>query len=149
MIYFDNNKTPFGFEIDNYIASVDDNIWDEYAGTTFWDIVDGVFVPDSISLNSNKFYGNFISLSIGNYRKKPKGYSSAVESFNTMDSFVSKIGKLPANTIIVYPTPDFSNSGQCTEEWLEQNKIQVEELTKEQFDSLYVEFITKWNSEEH
>ena len=43
MIYFDNNKEAFAFEIPEYICTVEDNVWAEYAGTDKWDIIDGVF----------------------------------------------------------------------------------------------------------
>lgn len=43
MIYFDNNKNAYGYEIDNYICSIPDNEWAIYAGTDKWDIIDGVF----------------------------------------------------------------------------------------------------------
>ena len=43
MIYFDNNKQAYAFEIPNYICTVSDEVWTEYAGTDKWDIIDGVF----------------------------------------------------------------------------------------------------------
>lgn len=43
MIYFNEDKEAFGFEIDNYIATIDDETWSNYAGTDKWDIIDGVF----------------------------------------------------------------------------------------------------------
>lgn len=43
MIYFNEDKEAFGFEIDNYIAVIDDETWSNYAGTDKWDIIDGVF----------------------------------------------------------------------------------------------------------
>lgn len=43
MIYFDSNKQAYAFEIPNYICTVEDNVWAEYAGTDKWDIIDGVF----------------------------------------------------------------------------------------------------------
>ena len=43
MIYFDTDKQAYGFEIQNYIATVEDDIWAQYAGTDKWDIIDGVF----------------------------------------------------------------------------------------------------------
>jgi hypothetical protein len=43
MIYFNNNKQAYAYEIPNYIATVEDNIWEEYASTDKWDIIDGVF----------------------------------------------------------------------------------------------------------
>ena len=43
MIYFDNDKNAFAFEIKNSIASVSEDVWIEYAGTDKWDIIDGTF----------------------------------------------------------------------------------------------------------
>ena len=47
MIYFDKNKQAFGYEIENYIAIVDDETWGKYASTDKWDIKDGEFVDIS------------------------------------------------------------------------------------------------------
>ena len=44
MIYFDNKKQAYAFEIPNYICVIDDSVWVKYAGTDKWDIVDGVFI---------------------------------------------------------------------------------------------------------
>lgn len=44
MIYFDENKKAYAFEISNYIATVNDAIWALYAATDKWDIIDGEFV---------------------------------------------------------------------------------------------------------
>lgn len=43
MIYFDKKKNAYGFEIDGYICVIDDTLWEKYAGTDKWDIIDGVF----------------------------------------------------------------------------------------------------------
>lgn len=43
MIYFNNKKQAYAYEIPKYIATVEDNVWAEYAGTDKWDIIDGVF----------------------------------------------------------------------------------------------------------
>lgn len=43
MIYFNKDKQAYGYEIPEYICTVDDNIWAEYASTDKWDIIDGVF----------------------------------------------------------------------------------------------------------
>lgn len=43
MIYFDKDKQAFAYEIPEYICTVEDNVWAEYAGTDKWDIIDGVF----------------------------------------------------------------------------------------------------------
>lgn len=47
MIYFDNNKQAYSFEIENPIATIDDATWSNYAGTDKWDIVNGVFTDIS------------------------------------------------------------------------------------------------------
>ena len=43
MIYFDNNKNAYGYEIENPICVIEDFLWVEYAGTDKWDIIDGIF----------------------------------------------------------------------------------------------------------
>lgn len=43
MIYFDNKKQAYAFEIPEYICAIEDNVWAEYAGTDKWDIINGVF----------------------------------------------------------------------------------------------------------
>ena len=43
MIYFDKNKQAYGSEIPEYIATIDEETWQQYAGTDKWDIVDGKF----------------------------------------------------------------------------------------------------------
>lgn len=43
MIYFDNNKQAYAYEIPNYITTLEDNVWAVYAGTDKWDIIEGVF----------------------------------------------------------------------------------------------------------
>lgn len=43
MIYFDKDKQAYGYEILEPICTIEDNIWEEYAGTDKWDIIDGIF----------------------------------------------------------------------------------------------------------
>lgn len=85
----------------------------------------------------------------GYYRKVPKGYSSAVESFNTAFNAVTVLQKLPAGMLIFYQEPDFSDPEQCTEEWLVEHQIKNEEMTVQQFGQLYMIFTTAWNTQEH
>lgn len=47
MIYFNNKKQAYGFEIANPIAVIDDETWSKYAGTDKWDIIDGEFIDIS------------------------------------------------------------------------------------------------------
>lgn len=85
----------------------------------------------------------------GWYRKKPKGYASAVESLNTCFNAVLALNKLPADTLIFYTQPDYSKADECTEEWLIAHQFKNEEMTKEQFMQFYSVFMTAWNATEH
>ena len=85
----------------------------------------------------------------GWYRKTPKGYASAVESLNTCFNAVLALNKLPADTLIFYTQPDYSNVEECTEEWLIAHQFKNEEMTKEQFMQFYSVFMTVWNTAEH
>ena len=51
--------------------------------------------------------------------------------------------------IIFYQQPDFTKPEECTEEWLIEHQIVQTAMTKAAFMSLYVAFITAWNTEEH
>lgn len=86
---------------------------------------------------------------VGYYRKKPKGYQSAIESINTAFNLCNKMGGLPANTLIFYQEPDFNIPAQCTEEWLVNHQIKLPAMTADQFNELFIAFVTAWNSEEH
>ncbi len=95
------------------------------------------------------FKVNLGELGNGYYRKKPKGYQSAVESINTAQIICSKMNGLPAGILIFYKQPNFNKPEQCTEEWLEAHQIVLPALAVEQFDELYINFITSWNKQEH
>ena len=85
----------------------------------------------------------------GWYKKQPKGYSSAIESLNTIFNAVATIGFLPANYIAFYTKPDFAKKEQCTEEWLISNSFMNTEMTSEQFGLFYKVAVTLWNTQEH
>lgn len=95
------------------------------------------------------FKVNLGELGSGYYRKKPKGYQSAIESINTAQIICSKMNGLPAGVLIFYKQPTFSKPEQCTEEWLVAHQIVIPALTVEQFDELYLSFIQSWNKQEH
>lgn len=101
-----------------------------------------------------RFLQDFFKVSLGEfgtgyYRKKPKGYQSAVESINTAQIICSKMNGLPAGILVFYKQPNFNKAQQCTEEWLEAHQIVLPAMSVEQFDSLYINFITAWNKQEH
>lgn len=114
-----------------------------------------VAVPEETSAERKaKFLEDFFKVNLGElgnayYRKKPKGYQSAIESINTAQIICSKLNGLPEGILIFYKQPTFSKPEQCTEEWLEAHQIVLPALTVEQFDELYINFITSWNKKEH
>lgn len=119
-------------------------------------VEDGVLVlnPDFDNEETQKREANFKAQffeiqNYGWYRKIPKGYSSAVESLNTAFNVVSIMGKLPADMLIFYATPDFSDPEQCTEEWLVEHQVKNQEMTEQEFGQFYVLFMTAWNTQEH
>lgn len=83
------------------------------------------------------------------YRRKPKGYSSAVESFLAALSVVTATGFLGAGILKVYPVPDFNDPEQVTEEWLVENQIALPQMTAQEFGALYNRFLQAWNTLEH
>lgn len=156
MIYFNEDKQAFAFEIPDYIAVTDDTTWAMYAGTDKWDIVDGEFVditdtPEYQEEQTEKrrtdFYDNFLATSLGNYRLKPKGYANAQQSIDTVNNIVMAFGGLTeqvAQMVIFYRTPDFTKEEECTEDWLVAHQYNPEPMTREQWLQYYVEFTQKY-----
>lgn len=98
------------------------------------------------------FFDEFIKISAGCYRKKPKGYSSAVEAFNTVKTAVDIMGEFDeqlSQLLIFYTQPDFTKEEQCTEEWLIANQIKLSPMTKDEFNKLYIEFQIAWSTQEY
>lgn len=85
----------------------------------------------------------------GWYRKQPKGYQSAVESMNVLFNIANVSDGIQAGLIIFYQKPDFTKPEECTEEWLIAHQIVQPAMTNEAFMTLYVAFMTAWNTEEH
>lgn len=96
------------------------------------------------------FESDFFEIpNIGWYRKVPRGYSSAIESLNTAFNAVEILNSLPADYLIFYTKPDFTQDEQCTEEWLIANQFKNKAMTKEEFMQFYANFVTAWNNLEH
>jgi hypothetical protein len=47
MIYFDNGKNAFAYEIENPIATISEEVWTEFCSTDKWDIINGTFTDIS------------------------------------------------------------------------------------------------------
>lgn len=85
----------------------------------------------------------------GYYRKKPKGYQSAIESINTAYNIAKEEGGLPADILIFYPKPNFKKAEQCTEEWLIEHQIKMPAMDFATFYPIYKELVNTWNEENH
>lgn len=129
-----------------------------YLGDTEVDGVEKTIILETPDLTSAErkalFLEDFFKVNLGElgnayYRKKPKGYASAVESILTAQIICAKLNGLPEGILIFYKQPTFSKPEQCTEEWLESHQIVLPALTVEQFDELFINFITSWNKKEH
>ena len=164
MIYFDSNKQAYAFEIPEYICTVKDNVWAEYAGTDKWDIIDGVFtdITNTSEYKEKKteereadFKSKFFYINgFGWYRKQPKGYQSAIESLNTaFNRFVlmqqAGLEEFPAGVFIFYSAPDFTKPEECTEDWLINHQYRNQAMTVLEFGNFYATFTDAWNTEEH
>lgn len=112
-------------------------------------------VPEETSAERKaEFLKDFFKVNLGElgnayYRKKPKGYASAVESIIAAQIICNMSNGLPEGILKFYKQPTFSKPEQCTEEWLEAHQIVLPALTVEQFNELFINFITSWNKKEH
>lgn len=85
----------------------------------------------------------------GYFRKTPKGYSGLVEAMNTTFNMVLSLGYLPEGILQFYNMPDFTIQEQCSEEWLVANAFKNQQMTKEEFITMYSDCMTAWNQQEH
>jgi hypothetical protein len=98
----------------------------------------------------NDFLNSFFKVEgYGYYRRRPKGYQSAIESINTAYNMCKENNGLPAGVLIFYQEPDFNKPEQCTEEWLTTHQIVLPAMNVQTFVELYNLFITTWNRQEH
>ena len=163
-IYFNENKEAFAFEIENPICVITSDVWEQYAGTSKWDIIDGEFTDisdtpeyqqEQADAREADFKSKFFYIEgHGWYRRQPKGYSSAIESLNTaFNSFTVMrqmgVEEFPANVFIFYQAPDFTKPEECTEEWIIAHQTKNEAMTALEFGNFYTTFTNTWNEEEH
>ena len=123
-----------------------------------YQVVNGELVlnPDydqqQAALREAAFKSEFFQITnFGWYRKKPKGYTSALESLTVAYNMVTSgvIQELPAGTFIFYEEPDFTKPEECTEEWLVEHQILSQAMNAQQFLQLYAAFVVAWNTEMH
>ena len=108
------------------------------------------YEQEQADIREANFKATFFNIDgYGWYRRRPKGYISAVESMNVAYNIANERDGIQAGLIIFYQQPDFTKEEECTEEWLVEHQIIQGAITKAEFMALYVAFITAWNREEH
>lgn len=113
-------------------------------------IIDPDYDEKQAEIREQNFKSKFFNIEgYGWYRKQPKGYQSAIESMNVLFNIANVTDGIQAGLIIFYQEPDFTKEEECTEEWLVEHQIIQPAMTKQAFMSLYVAFMTAWNTEEH
>ena len=152
--YYDlktNTDNNFGDEIDqSYMVEIpnDGKPYGLIDGKVV-DILETQDYKNKIATEKEKeFFNNFIEISIGCLRKSPKGYSSIVEAMNSALNVIYINQSLPAGALTIYPKPDFKTVDDV-EKYLEENSYKNKAMTSKEFGALYVEFMNKWNSQEH
>ena len=150
----DNNVINYKVEkafYNEFSANPDKYIWDGLQV-----VVNPNYEQEQAKARQVNFEANFFEIPTiegifkgGWFRKQPKGYQSAVESINTCFNAVTVMGLLPAEYLIFYTKPDFTDEAQCSEEWLVANQFKNETMTAQEFGQFYVAFMTGWNTQEH
>ena len=113
-------------------------------------VINPDYEPEASAEREADFKSKFFNIEgFGWYRKQPKGYQSAVESMNVLFNIANVTDGIQTGLIIFYQQPDFTKPEECTEEWLVEHQIVQPAMTKQAFMSLYVAFMTAWNTEEH
>lgn len=137
------NEDIIDFEVDKVLY----NDFCENPNKYLWDgekiVLNENYEAEQAEERKNKFYQEFISTSLGNYRLEPKGYANAQQSIDLVDRFVSKFGALTeqlTDMMLFYKTPDFTKPEQCTEKWLVNNQYNPDTMTIEEWEKFYFEF---------
>ena len=152
---YQNNKIKYYVEqpLNSSIYNVDrwEETYEEYVldGDEYV-IKDEAWEEEQAKKRKQAFLKDFFKVGdYGYYRRQPKGYQSAVESMNVLFNIANVSKGLQGGLIIFYEEPDFTDPKQCTEEWLVAHQIIMEAMSLQDFLSLYVDFMTAWNTEEH
>jgi hypothetical protein len=125
---------------DNNIVVIEDNVL----------ALNPNYEEEQAQKRQKAFYDDFIEIEdFGCLRKKPKGYTSIVEAFNTIFNLVNVMGSLPRDLITIYTKPDFTNKEQCTEIWLVQNSFMNTAMSIAEFNILYSKLLENYNLQEH
>lgn len=118
-IYFNEDKEAFASEIENPICVITSDVWEQYAGTNQWDIIDGVFtdITDTPQYQEERaaereaqFKKEFFNTSLGWIRRSVTMKDGSKKDFLGELLMPIKAGLELGQevTIIVYRQPDFS-----------------------------------------
>ena len=143
--------------VNNYYTEEVFNLPEDYEPRKYI-VVDGILVrntnyeQEQAEVRRKIFESNFLTTSKGNYRLVPQGFANAQQSIDTINNMVVKLGGLPkkyADEIKFYPTPDFTNPEECTEEWLIAHQIHLEPMTLQEWDTFYIEFVDLYGQKQY
>ena len=135
---------------DNVLELPDDYVEGKYIIENGELVLNPDYEQEAAEKREADFKSKFFKIpGFGWFRKVTKGYQSAVECLNLAFNNVSILGKLPAETLIFYAQPDFTNPDECTEEWLIAHQSFNAEMTTQEFGEFYAAFSVAWNNEEH
>ena len=90
----------------------------------------------------NRFNREFLITSKGAFRLHPKGFANALQAIDFIDKQVEKVGSVTeqiAGQVIFYQIPDFTIVEQCTEDWLVAHQLTLSTMSKEDWNTLYLE----------
>ena len=112
---------------------------------------DSAFLASQVEARKNEFEKDFLKTSFGYLRRRPKNFSSLLESFILAKEYISINGTLPAGKLKVYPLSiDFSveRTKEELEAWLIENIQLLPEQNQTDFESKFLEVSNLW-FEEH
>ena len=110
------------------------------------------YEKEQAEARKEKFYKEFIATSLGNYRLQPRGYSNAQQAMDVTNTMAQALGGLTeqiASLITFYPTPDFTEEAQCTEEWLIENQVNPSPMALEEWTAFYLNFCESYAMNQH
>ena len=149
-IYIADNEETLARYYENILELPEDYETGKYIVEEGVLVLNPDYEDEQTAIREENFKSQFFEIpGYGWYRKVPKGYSSAVESFIAAARAVDYIHMLPADTLIFYQEPDFTKPEECTEEWLVEHQIFNEQMTEQEFGQLYMIFMQAWNTQEH
>jgi hypothetical protein len=92
-----------------------------------------------------KFKAEFIETSLGWYRKVPRGFSNAPQSWDIIDKLAADgISEAEAQSIVFYTVPDFTDPQQCTDEWINAHAFHPAAMSAQQWREFHLDALIRW-----